>query len=346
MFISVVIPTFNQRFDLLERALKSAFSQFGQFSFEVLVVDDGSKELVSTQNLCLQYGAKFFSLSHAGAAKARNKGLREAHGDFISFLDSDDYLSPQFFQMANDALTGETADLIMFGHTSGPFISYTFEKTGAYTLTDRSSIRALLDPVHGNSFGLETRAPWSKVFRRSFLLENNLFFPETMEKQGEDVIWLMTMMEKASKVICYPQFQLYHYEASPNSVTVSYDPNNVRHFGVLIDAWKDYLARFHPGKEREQLFSYLLACEFPELLLKLVFCNRLNPKSRKTRYREAKVLFFAKDSPYRAGIHQTRLSYCPTLLKKMNLLALKMRFFKLVFNHYERKCRSVNGPAK
>jgi len=99
-FISVVIPTFN-RAQQVQVALRSVLAQT-YAEFEVIVVDDGSTD--TTQEVVERFvgeqngtgkQVRFFSQSNQGPSAARNKGIVEARGDWIAFLDSDDQLLPE-----------------------------------------------------------------------------------------------------------------------------------------------------------------------------------------------------------------------------------------------------------
>jgi glycosyltransferase involved in cell wall biosynthesis len=99
--VSVVIPTYNRRL-LLERALASVFAQ-SRRDFEIIVVDDGSTD--DTKAMVQASGeVRYFCQANAGPAKARNTGIREARGDFIAFLDSDDLWHPDFLAVQTDVL--------------------------------------------------------------------------------------------------------------------------------------------------------------------------------------------------------------------------------------------------
>lgn len=91
MTISVIIPAWNSE-RYLREALNSVFAQTKQ-PFEVIVVDDGSTD--STCQVARAFPVRYEYQDHAGAASARNKGLRLAQGEFIAFLDSDDLWLPQ-----------------------------------------------------------------------------------------------------------------------------------------------------------------------------------------------------------------------------------------------------------
>lgn len=91
--VSVVIPTYN-RVHVLGRAIESVLSQtYG--NFEIIVVDDGSTD--STKAMIAEnYGkVRFLSILHSGVSSARNRGIMAADGEWVAFLDSDDYWLPQ-----------------------------------------------------------------------------------------------------------------------------------------------------------------------------------------------------------------------------------------------------------
>lgn len=89
-FFSVIIPTFNRR-PFLEKAVNSVLSQ-NYRKYELIIIDDGSTD--STQELLENYNDKrivYKKIPHSGVSSARNKGLELSTGDFIAFLDSDDW---------------------------------------------------------------------------------------------------------------------------------------------------------------------------------------------------------------------------------------------------------------
>ena len=99
-FISVVIPTFN-RAQQVQVALRSVLAQT-YAEFEVIVVDDGSTDTTweAVERFISQQNGKgkqirYFSQTNQGPSAARNKGIAEANGDWIAFLDSDDVWLPE-----------------------------------------------------------------------------------------------------------------------------------------------------------------------------------------------------------------------------------------------------------
>ncbi|AVM44385.1 glycosyltransferase family 2 protein [Victivallales bacterium CCUG 44730] len=104
--ISVVIPTYNTAL-LIGRAIRSALMQTGDFEREIIVVDDCSTdETLKAVEAVSDAGIRIFHQeSNRGPAAARNRGMMEARGEFIAFLDGDDYWEPEFLQKTATFLT-------------------------------------------------------------------------------------------------------------------------------------------------------------------------------------------------------------------------------------------------
>jgi glycosyltransferase involved in cell wall biosynthesis len=110
--VSVIIPVFN-RAALLSRAIKSALVEDG-FDLEVIVVDDGSTDNIASVTKPFGARVKLISQINSGSSAARNRGLDEAHGKYIRFLDSDDWLLPGVNSLQVKHLESSGAD-ICFG---------------------------------------------------------------------------------------------------------------------------------------------------------------------------------------------------------------------------------------
>ena len=95
--ISIIIPTYNYA-QFLPEALESVFSQTFK-NYEIIVVDDGSMD--NTREIVGNYGerVRYFYQANSGVSAARNKGIREAEGDYLAFLDADDLYRPEFLEI-------------------------------------------------------------------------------------------------------------------------------------------------------------------------------------------------------------------------------------------------------
>lgn len=95
--VSVIIPVYNAG-ALISRCLDSVFNQIGDYNIEVIIVDDGSTDnsIEIIKSRFEQDSVRLFQQKNSGPACARNKGMREARGKYIAFIDADDYWLPRF----------------------------------------------------------------------------------------------------------------------------------------------------------------------------------------------------------------------------------------------------------
>jgi len=99
---SIIIPTFNRGY-ILEEAISSVLNQQAQVDTEIIVVDDGSTD--NTKKVINSVGderIKYFTQSNQGPSSARNLGLKNATKDWIVYLDSDNKLYPNYFEVISE----------------------------------------------------------------------------------------------------------------------------------------------------------------------------------------------------------------------------------------------------
>lgn len=217
--VSVIVPTFNcnhfisQCFDsLLSQALKD---------FELIVVDDGSTD--GTYELAQQYAAEHenvfvYQQNHAFAGAARNLGLSKATGKYVLFLDGDDYFEPTLLEKAYARITETDADICCFKARS------LNNETGE--ISDiKHSCRTELCPTSSTFnrmsnarylYCFTTPAPWTKMFKRSFIEENNLRFQET--RSANDFCFVHTALSVASKITVLDEYLVTYRQHNSTSL--------------------------------------------------------------------------------------------------------------------------------
>ena len=213
MLFSLIIPVFNvEKYlgDCLDSVLNQSFQDW-----EAICVNDGSTD--GSSSLLAGYAAKdvrikVVSQANAGTAVARNTGLKEAYGDYIFFLDSDDWLEANALQILAEKLNGE--DMLCF---SGKRY---FESTGKYNQADilpEKVYQSGMDYYNENALLPRDFAfvcVVLRVYSRAFLIQNGLFFDDDISY--EDNLWVpMTVYHAHSiKVISDP---LYIYRIREGS---------------------------------------------------------------------------------------------------------------------------------
>ena len=198
MNYSVIIPCYIATEKDFRRCLDSIKNQTLK-PYEVICVDDFSP--VSTPQIAKEYGYKYIrhtkNLNNGGA---RNTGIREATGDYLVFVNSDDYLLPETLEEIDKVNNGQ--DLILIGFQS--FGNETFDFVPSESNTPFiSKLGWYGEPMH--------------IVNRKFILENNLF--ELENKAICDVDWSPRVEKIASSHTFVPK-KLYMFQTgNPNSIT-------------------------------------------------------------------------------------------------------------------------------
>lgn len=220
--LSIIIPAYNVE-AFLPQCLDSIFSQ-DYADFEVLCVDDGSVD--DTPQLLLGFAAEHPNLRvitqpNQGMSTARNRGLKEAIGEYALFVDSDDWLCEGALSKLAASLMGE--DVV--GFNAKKFV----EKHNAYRDNNLPIVSGV---VKGWDYFNKVRlipseihfvCIWQRAYRRSFLEENHLSFAVGIRRAEDDLFTTMVMYYAQSlKVIddC-----LYVYRVRDNSITTTVDIN-------------------------------------------------------------------------------------------------------------------------
>ena len=211
--ISVIVPVYNTGV-YLQKCFNSILSQ-GMQDFEVIVVNDGSTD--NSEEIIMQYvegypdKIKYYKKENGGISSARNFGVKKAIGDYLCFVDSDDYIDENLFANLENYLY--KADLIKYKcvrvnqegkeleRVSGPVFEL---KTGENAFKELYATDVLIDVV------------WLFMYKRSFFEENGFEFPEN--KYHEDWALVPYSIIMAKSVISTDIYG-YYYVQSSNSIT-------------------------------------------------------------------------------------------------------------------------------
>lgn len=214
--VSVIIPAYNAA-DVLERCVRSVLAQT-YARFEVLLVDDGSRDGTPelADALAREDGrVRVVHKENGGVSSARNAGLDEARGEWLTFVDADDYLGPRFLE---SLLSGAPCDLIVGGyHTVGaheiPEVSYE-----AVEARSPEVVRPLLE---AHLTEMTFLCPWGKLLRTRLVREAGLRF-DTRMHIGEDVVFVWTYLSRCASMALRPG-QAYNYFTAPSDAKYALD---------------------------------------------------------------------------------------------------------------------------
>lgn len=215
-FISVIVPVYNsERF--LQRCLDSILNQ--TFSdFELILIDDGSTD--SSGKICDDFKCKDKRIivchqDNQGSAVARNNAIAMAKGEYLAFVDSDDYIHPRYLEILSYIARQRDADIVVCSFAKGLEESF---KWNSYEIINPDSYGAYKGDVFFKDFekkeSLKIWVLWDKLFRRECF--NGIKMPAGRVYQDNAVIY--RILFAADKVID-TDFILYYYYANENSTT-------------------------------------------------------------------------------------------------------------------------------
>jgi glycosyltransferase involved in cell wall biosynthesis len=241
MLFSIIIPVYNVA-EFLQECLNSVITQTFQ-DWEAVCVNDGS-----TDDSCVilkEFAAKdprftIISKNNGGLSSARNTGLDAAKGDYILFLDSDDWLEDNALELLAEKLCDE--DMLCF---SGRRY---FEEEGRFNFPDRLNERRYLSGMDYYSDNALERRDFAfvcvvlRLYKRSFLLENGLRFKEGIYHEDNLFTPQACFYAKGVNVI---DTCLYNYRVRANSIMTTF--NLKRYIDLLSTA--NELATFFISKE-------------------------------------------------------------------------------------------------
>lgn len=217
--ISIIIPTYNCE-QYLPQCLDSLLAQTFQ-NFEIIIVDDGSTD--QTLEIIRRYAESHPNVSvyqqqHAFAGVARNLGITKARGEYLLFLDGDDFFEPQLLENAYRRITETNADICAYGAFS------LNNETGKVTKL-KHTCRAALCPSFGTFnrttntrylYCFTTPAPWTKMYKKSFVLENDLHFQET--RSANDFCFVHTALSVAKKIAILDEYLVTYRQHNATSL--------------------------------------------------------------------------------------------------------------------------------
>lgn len=224
MTYSIIIPIYNTPSVYLEDCLRGLFLQdYPKDKYEIILVDDASTEHIRgiVDDICERYESKpqiqFIRHTHnKRQGGARNTGLEAANGDYVMFLDSDDYWdATNVLSVFELILEHGKFDILRSFVWKSPSSDVIPEvKLCPYNneFLEESGINYLSD----SSFSYEI---WSACYRRSFLLQNQIYFRENVVFEDSD--WAIKAFYYA-RCIAIIQFPFYNYRLNLNSTTTTY----------------------------------------------------------------------------------------------------------------------------
>ncbi|OOE77926.1 hypothetical protein BZG72_16010, partial [Salinivibrio sp. PR6] len=214
MVFSVIIPNFNNKHYILGCLDSVYYQEFDDF--EIILVDDGSTdesmEIIERHTIGWR-NFKIVNKENGGVSSARNNGMDLAIGEYLVFVDGDDWLEPGYLRFAYEKLK-QGYDSIVFNYHR----AYEIDSYLAYeNLTEKEFTSSEIIPLFFKQ--VISNAPWNKIFPRSSYENPALRFPQGVTV-GEDAVMTFELLMNSSNLLLTNR-AFYNYRETPNSATNS-----------------------------------------------------------------------------------------------------------------------------
>lgn len=219
--VSVIVPIYNSE-DKLERCIKSVLQQTFQ-DFELLLIDDGSKD--KSLEICEKFSRedsriRVVSKSNEGVSATRNRGLELAKGEYIQFLDSDDFIVPDMMDGLVKRMEQTGADMVISGYTE---IRMDSRKDVIPGYEGSCKVMELQETYPEIFNVVILNAIWNKLYRAEKI--QNLRFRKEISL-GEDLIFNLEYLKKAD-CISFIQLPFYQYDIREESLNTKFRENSI-----------------------------------------------------------------------------------------------------------------------
>lgn len=263
--VSIIIPVYNVE-QYLRRCLDSVVNQTYE-NIEIILVNDGSTD--KSAEICKEYKNKdrriiLVSQENKGLSGARNTGIKQATGEYICFIDSDDWVELDYIHFAVEQILVLETPLLVLGYFQSD--DYTDRFVGRGWISKESkkiaAKEALLDLTE--DIKINSHA-WDKFFEKRIF--DNIYFPEG--KNFEDIFIMHTIFDQCDYigVSCQPK---YHYYCRNDSIARSYKTKNILDFFEAEFTRLNYFEKHHRelcALQNTKLMELLLSY-YPKFILK------------------------------------------------------------------------------
>lgn len=298
--ISVIVPIYKVEEYLLE-CVKSIVGQTYK-NLEIILVDDGSPD--RCPEMCDRMASedsriKVVHKSNGGLSDARNAGIDIATGEYILFIDSDDYwINDHCVQTLVDyANTHEGIEIIVFGRTifigDRMFVKMPPKPEHVDFKVKQQALSALL--VESDFIG----SACQKLIRTSLLKDNKVYFEKGM--LSEDLDWTIRLYSVANKYgSVYSPF--YGYRKREGSITQSFNPRNASDILRILSKWDNALAKGLEAEPFRGFLAYIYSCALGTIGL-------LAPRDRREYYDKFHLFVHLLDHDVNPKVRKVEILY-------------------------------------
>jgi len=357
--ISVIIPVYNVE-QYLSQCLESVVSQTLS-DIEIVVVDDGSPD--ESSKIYQSYADKdsriiIVKKENAGVSKARNTGLMHATGDWVIFIDSDDWMATDaceilYREAVNNDVDMVIADVYIHHEKSVNERVHVFSES--FVSEDRKLIKQYKKSIIGYAYNPKPYkkctmptglgGPWNKLVKRSILSENNILYDSYVNGIFDDCLFSLEVLEHVKK-IAYVACPVYYYRMVATSLLHRYKANILDTNYRIFERIQKHIQKYERWEDFKGAFFFYVVRRLDESL-GVYFFAKENPQSFRERLNSLKQLILSE--PYRMALcevdekllHKSRRMMC--LMGRIKSAAGIFIVYKLKWWKLKHSANNTNG---
>ena len=328
--VSIIVPVYNVE-KYIRKCLNSIVNQTYK-NIEIIIVNDETKD--NSLEICEEFKQQdnritIISKKNQGLGLARNTGIENATGDYVLFIDGDDYVEEKKKKKTVKLIENNDCDLVRFHNYRENLISgeKTVRKTpleeGVYEKAD--IVDKLLLPIigmlpfeDGNSFvGMSV---WRNLYNLNIIKENNIIFDSERIFIEEDILFNIKYLQKIKKAFVINE-PLYHYMVNDNSLTGKYNPERFNKEMKLCKEIDNRLKNTNlKGKYEIRLKRKVLDCA------RMCINTELNRKVER-KEKKKKIIEMLNDKEFNQALKEYPINKMMLKYK----LVLSLLKYKLIF---------------
>lgn len=324
--ISIIVPVYNSE-KYLKRCIDSLIYQKKFNDYEIILINDGSTD--NSGRICDEYvkknkNIKVFHKKNEGVSKARNLGIIEARGEYITFVDSDDYIEENMLYEFSKSIEDNNSDIIFCGQNNISIINSQKKEYLAYKF-DNITVDIFIDKYFMYYYkNFLIQGPYNKIYKNEIIKCNNLKFDENL-KICEDAIFVISCLNNSKSVSsiegCYYNYMQNGVE---DTLLRRFNENEIQANWELYDKFVQILR----NKNKSDINIYFLKVDFVNRFitcLKKMFLksgyNRKKLFCELNEFIEDKRLLNLKDVKYKTNVFNKIIFFC---------IKRKLKFFSYI----------------
>lgn len=321
--VSIIIPVYKVKECYLIKCLESVVKQTMK-DIQIVIIDDGAPSNCKT--ICQQYASRderilMISEENKGVSVARNNGLEKAVGEYVLFVDADDWIEQDTCMRAYQYAKKLSSEIVIFAYDK------VVGKSRIECRLKEEKIRYFKKDIVGMQLNilryapkysnLNVCTPWCKLYKTEFLRERKVQFIPGL-KRGEDMLFNLNALEGVKKVSSLDYIG-YHYRINGASESQSFTPEITRLSRQILYYINQFIKE--NGKNSsfvEGYYAYTMSSLYEQMYM--FFFHKDNPMSYNKSMR--KFLEVIKSSPFIMAPYEVKLKNLP---KKLQVLTVIMR---------------------